>query len=138
MTIAKLKDEYDMVSLLIGVNNQYQGKPIAQFTKEFEELLQTSIKLAKGKKENVFVVSIPDYGYTPFGKSKQEKISKELDEYNAISKTVTEKYGVLYINITDIKRKGLEDPELVAGDGLHLSGKAYRLFVEEILKEYKM
>lgn len=134
INIAQLKDEYGLVSLLIGVNNQYQGKPIEQFTSEFEDLLKTAIKLAGGKKENVFVVSIPDYGYTPFGKPKQEKISKELDEYNKISRTITEKYGVKYFYITDISRKGLEDAALVAADGLHPSGKMYTQWVELILK----
>jgi len=131
--IAKLKDEYGLVSLLIGVNNQYQGKPIETFTKEFEELLNTAIRLAGGKKENVFVVSIPDYGYTPFGKPKQEKISKELDQYNNISREITEKYKVKYVYITDISRKGFEDPELVASDGLHPSGKQYAQWVDLIL-----
>jgi lysophospholipase L1-like esterase len=132
--IAKLKDEYGLVSLLIGVNNQYQGKPIETFTKEFEELLNTAIRLAGGKKENVFVVSIPDYGYTPFGKPKQEKISKELDQYNNISKEITEEYNVKYFYITDISRKGLDDPSLVAEDGLHPSGKQYGQWVDLILK----
>src|SRR6201995_3736007 len=90
INIANLKPEYGLVSLLIGVNNQYQGKPIDQFRKEFEELLNISIRLAQGKKENVFVVSIPDYGYTPFGKANQKTISKELDDYNEISKVITE------------------------------------------------
>lgn len=134
INIANLKEEYGLVSLLIGVNNQYQGKPIEQFKKEFEELLSTAIKLAGGKKENVFVVSIPDYGYTPFGKPKQEKISKELDEYNKLSRETTEKYGVKYFYITDISRKGFEDPALVASDGLHPSGKQYGLWVDAILK----
>lgn len=132
--IAKLKNEYSLVSLLIGVNNQYQGKPIETFTKEFEELLNTAITLAGGKKENVFVVSIPDYGYTPFGKPKQEKISKELDQYNKISREIVEKYNIRYFYITDISRKGFEDPELVASDGLHPSGKQYGLWVELIAK----
>ena len=134
INIARLKDEYNLVSLLIGVNNQYQGKPIAQFTKEFEELLNTAIKLAGGKRENVFVVSIPDYGYTPFGKPKQEKISKELDEYNNLTREIVKKYNIKYFYITDISRKGLTDPELVAEDGLHPSGKQYGLWVDLILK----
>jgi len=134
INIAKLKDEYGLVSLLIGVNNQYQGKPIAQFTKEFEELLNTAIRLAGGKKENVFVVSIPDYGYTPFGKPKQEKISKELDEYNKLTREIVERYKVKYFYITGISRKGLEDPTLVADDGLHPSGKQYGQWVDLILK----
>ncbi|HMR57304.1 MAG TPA: GDSL-type esterase/lipase family protein, partial [Cyclobacteriaceae bacterium] len=126
--------------LLIGVNNQYQGKPILVYEREFEELLQTAIKLARGKKEKVFVVSIPDYGYTPFGKPKQEKISEALDQYNAINKRIAEKFGVTYFNITGISRKGFDDPDLVAADGLHPSGKMYAQWVEVIystLKNYQ-
>jgi lysophospholipase L1-like esterase len=133
----ELKDEYDMVSLLIGVNNQYQGKSTAQYEIEFEELLKISIKLAKGKTKNVFVVSIPDYGFTPYGKPKQETITKQIDEFNAINKRITEKYKITYINITEISRKGLEDPTLVAEDGLHPSGKMYSLWVELIRKALK-
>jgi lysophospholipase L1-like esterase len=132
MTIAQLKPEYDLVSLLIGVNNFYQGKPVEQFATEFEDLLNTAIQLAGGKKENVFVVSIPDYGYTPFGKPKQEQITKGIDTFNEVSKKIAEKLNVKYINITDISRKGLEQPELVAADGLHPSGKMYSLWVERI------
>jgi lysophospholipase L1-like esterase len=135
INIANLKPEYGLVSLLIGVNNQYQGKPIEQFSKEFEELLNVAIRLAQGKKENVFVVSIPDYGYTPFGKPNQPKISRELDDYNSISRNITGKYGVKYFYITDISRKGLEDPTLVATDGLHPSGKQYAAWIDLILKE---
>jgi lysophospholipase L1-like esterase len=134
INIANLKPEYGLVSLLIGVNNQYQGKPIEQFRKEFEELLNVAIRLAQGKKENVFVVSIPDYGYTPFGKPNQGKISKELDDYNNISRNITGKYGVKYFYITDISRKGLDDPSLVASDGLHPSGKQYGEWVDLIVK----
>ncbi|MBX2916504.1 MAG: SGNH/GDSL hydrolase family protein [Cyclobacteriaceae bacterium] len=132
-----LKPEYDLVSLLIGVNNQYQGKPIEVYEREFEVLLQTAIKLAKGKKKNVFVVSIPDYGYTPFGKAKQEKISLELDQYNTINKRIAARYGVYYFDITPISRKGLEDAELIAGDGLHPSGKMYGQWVELIYSGLK-
>ncbi len=131
---ADLKDQYDLVSLLIGVNNQYQGKSAAQYEIEFEELLNTSIKLAKGKAKNVFVVSIPDYGFTPFGKPKQQAITKQIDEFNAINKRITEKYKISYVNITEISRKGLEDPALVAEDGLHPSGKMYAAWVEIIIK----
>ena len=89
---ADLKNNYDLVSLLIGVNNQYQGKPADQYAIEFEDLLKTAIELAKGNSGNVFVVSIPDYGYTPFGKAKINAISKQIDEFNSINKRITEKY----------------------------------------------
>lgn len=135
ITIAKLKDEYDLVSLLIGVNNQYQGKPVEQYALEFEELLKTSIRLAQGNKESVFVVSIPDYGFTPFGQKNQSKISKEIDQFNDTNKKITNQYSVNYINITDISRQGLNEPSLVASDGLHPSGKMYTLWVERIVKE---
>jgi lysophospholipase L1-like esterase len=131
---AGLKNEYDLVSLLIGVNNQYQGKSAAQYEIEFEDLLKTAIQLAKGKSKNVFVVSIPDYGYTPFGKPKQETITPQIDEFNQINKRIADKYKIVYFNITDISRKGLDDPTLVAGDGLHPSGKMYTLWVAEIVK----
>ncbi len=134
---ANLKNDYDMVSLLIGVNNQYQGKSSAQYEIEFEDLLKTAIQLAKGKSKNVFVVSIPDYGFTPFGKLKQEIITVQLDEFNKINKRITERYKIRYFNITDISRKGLEDPTLVAADGLHPSGKMYTQWVEIISKGLK-
>jgi lysophospholipase L1-like esterase len=133
---AQLKPEYNLVSLLIGVNNQYQGKSAESYAPEFEELLNIAIKLAGGKKENVFVVSIPDYGFTPFGQPKQEQITKALDEYNAINKKISKKAGVRYVNITDISRKGFEQPELVADDKLHPSGVQYKLWVDLILKDF--
>jgi lysophospholipase L1-like esterase len=133
--IAKLKDEYDLVSLLIGVNNQYQDKSINQFAGEFEELLKLSIRLAKGNKENVFVVSIPDYGFTSFGQKNQSKISKEIDQFNDASQKIAAQYDIKYFNITDISRQGLDDPTLIASDGLHPSGKMYALWAQRIAKE---
>lgn len=136
--IAQLKEKYDMVSLLIGVNNQYQGKPADQYAIEFEELLKIAITLANDDKDRVFVVSIPDYGFTPFGQPNQEKISKELDEFNAINKRITSEHGIQYFNITDISRKGLEDQELVASDGLHPSAKQYGLWVQRIIQSLQV
>jgi lysophospholipase L1-like esterase len=135
ISIAKLEEDYDLVSLLIGVNNQYQGKPLDQYKIEFEELLKTAVRLAKGNKANVFVVSIPDYGFTPFGKPKQEKITRELDQFNAVNKEIASQYGIRYFNITEISRKGLEDPSLVAADGLHPSGKMYKQWVDLIVRD---
>jgi len=133
---ADLKNNYDLVSLLIGVNNQYQGRSADQYAVEFEDLLKTAIQLAHGKSSDVFVVSIPDYGYTPFGVAKKEIISNQIDEFNSINKRISEKYKVAYYNITDISRKGLEDPSLVAADGLHPSGKMYSLWVNRILEKF--
>ncbi len=135
INIANLKPEYDLVSLLIGVNNQYQGKSSKEYEAEFEQLLKIAIHLAKGKKENVFVVSIPDYGYTPFGKPKQEKISSAIDEFNEINARITYKHQIQYFDITAISRDGLKDTSLVASDGLHPSGKMYSYWVELIAKD---
>jgi lysophospholipase L1-like esterase len=134
MTKAHLKNEYELVSLLIGVNNQYQGKSSSIYASEFEELLKWAVRLAGGKKQRVFVVSIPDYGFTPFGKPKQEAISKAIDEFNEINAHITYKYGIRYFDITEISRDGLSDPSLVAADGLHPSGKMYAYWVELISK----
>lgn len=131
-------DNYDLVSLLIGVNNQYQKLTDEQYDPEFRELLEMAVKKAGGRKEKVFVVSIPDYGYTPFGQARQKEISEELDEFNEVNKEITLQSGIAYFNITEISREGLRDPELVATDRLHPSGKMYRMWVEEILKGFRV
>jgi lysophospholipase L1-like esterase len=133
--IANLKHGFDLVSLLIGVNNQYQGKPFDQYIADFGKLLNASIHLANGKTKNVFVVSIPDYGYTPFGLKNKEKISKEIDQYNESAKRICEQLQVKHINVTEISRDAQRDPELVAADGLHPSGKMYALWSNKIATE---
>lgn len=129
---AHLKNEYTLVSLLIGVNNQYQKKSAESYAPEFEELLRTAILLAGGKKDNVFVVSIPDYGFTPSGIARQAEISIAVDQFNLVNKSITENLGIKYVTITDLTREGLVKPEYVAGDGLHPSGKMYSLWVNRI------
>lgn len=130
---AKPTHNYNLVSLLIGVNNYYQGKSAESYAPEFEELLQMAIQFADGKKENVFVVSIPDYGFTSFGLEKKEQITQGIDAFNAVNKSITEKYGIKYINITNISRRGLAEPALVAEDGLHPSAIMYEEWVTKIL-----
>lgn len=130
--------DYDLVTLLIGVNNQYQGKPFSIYEEEFPKLLDMAIDFAKGKKENVIVLSIPDYAYTPFGQKsgKVEKITSELKKYNAFAEKITNEKGVAFENITPITQRGLENPDLVASkDGLHPSAVAYKQFVEQIFEE---
>ena len=127
-----LPNNYDLVTLLIGVNNQYQGKDFSIYEKEFPELVDIAITKAKGDKKRVIVVSIPDYAYTPFGKG-NTTISSEIDTYNAFAENYCNANNITFVNITDITRNGLEDTELVASDGLHPSKKAYSLFVERLL-----
>jgi len=136
-----LKTSYDMVSLLIGVNNQYQGRSVESFAPEFEELLLMAIAQAGGNKAHVFVVSIPDYGKTPFGAAKEEEIGKALDQYNAVSKEICEQYDIAYYDITPISREAKASPELVASDRLHPSGEMYRrwvdLFYQDVINQMK-
>lgn len=127
-----LPNNYDLVTLLIGVNNQYQGKDFSIYETEFPELVDKAITKAKGDKNRVIVVSIPDYAYTPFGKG-NTTISSEIDTYNAFAENYCNANNITFVNITDITRNGLEDTELVASDGLHPSKKAYSLFVERLL-----
>ncbi|MCG2459814.1 SGNH/GDSL hydrolase family protein [Flavobacteriaceae bacterium F89] len=125
---------YQLVSLLIGVNNQYQGLPFSKYKSEFPKLLKFALKMAGGKTAGVVVLSIPDYSYTPFGQgANPQSISRELDNYNKFARSAANKMGITFIDITDITRGGLEDPDLVANDDLHPSGKAYKLFVERML-----
>lgn len=126
--------EYNLVSLLIGVNNFYQLQSIETYAEEFDQLLDTAIGLA-GDTSSVFVLSIPDYGYTPFGQSNQPSISEGIDAFNEVNETLTKSKGIAYFNITDISRRGLDQPNLVADDGLHPSGVMYELWVERILND---
>lgn len=132
----KITKTYDLVSLLIGVNNQYRGRSVEQFRTEFIDLLETAIKFAGNKPERVFVVSIPDWGVTPFGGKGQNKtISEQIDLFNQVKKQETEKKGVLFIDITPISRQAITDVSLIAEDGLHPSGKMYQQWVEKISPE---
>lgn len=125
---------YDLVTLLIGVNNQYQNIHFPVYEKEFPELVSTAITLAKGDYTKVIIVSIPDYAFTPFGQSSNPtKISAEIDRYNAFAEKYALQNNISFVNITDITRKGLEQTNLVANDGLHPSEIAYHQFVERIL-----
>lgn len=125
---------YDLVTLLIGVNNQYQNKPFSVYEKEFPDLIFKAISLARGDRSNVIVVSIPDYAFTPFGKqsSNPSKISSEIDKYNAFAQKYCLEQNIEFVSITDITRQGFINPLLVAQDGLHPSELAYSLFLDRI------
>lgn len=117
---------YDLVTLLIGVNNQYRGRSLAQYRHELKDLLAQALRFAAQKKERVFVLAIPDYGVTPFAKDRNpEKIGRELDAFNQAASDLCREAGVAFIDIGPGFRKAGADPELVASDGLHPSGKAY-------------
>jgi lysophospholipase L1-like esterase len=120
------KKNYSMVSLLIGVNNQYQHQGIEEYKTEFTELLNRSIAYAGDNKSHVFVVSIPDYSVTPFAVNLDTaKIAKEIDEFNEINKTISLNAGVHYLDIIPVSREAKNNLLLIAGDGLHPSAYQY-------------
>lgn len=130
-----LNRKYDLVTLLIGVNNQYRGYSKDNYRVEFKELLQTAISYADGLKQHVFVISIPDWEVTPFaqkGNRDTAKISAEIDAFNAVNKEEALKAGVAYIDITPGSKKAASDLSLLAEDGLHPSGKMYAEWVEKL------
>jgi len=133
ITQANLTQKYDFVTLLIGVNNQYQGKSQTQYRIEFVQLLNTAIAFANGNKKHVFVLSIPDYSVTPFAQnSDRTKIATEIDQFNDINFYESTQAGVNYLSITGISRQAAVDPSLIANDGLHPSAKMYSLWVNSL------
>lgn len=126
--LTALKQKFGMVTLLIGVNNQYRGESKEKYRIEFKTLLQTALDFAGGNKAHVFVVSVPDWGITPFGLASgrdQQVIATEIDAFNVINKEETLALGISYTDITADSRKALTDKTLVADDGLHYAEKMH-------------
>jgi lysophospholipase L1-like esterase len=124
-------EDYNLVSLLIGVNNQFSNRPFETYTSEFDLLLDQATGLAGS--DRVFVVSIPDYGVTPFGSNNSENIAFELDEYNAYAAAKCQALNIPFINITEISRQLGDSNGALASDNLHPSGTQYSKWVEEML-----
>ncbi|WP_394353288.1 SGNH/GDSL hydrolase family protein [Spirosoma aureum] len=125
---------YGLVSLLIGVNNQYRGQSQNRYQTEFRELLQTAIKFAGGKAGHVVVLSIPDWGQSPFARGRNQKqIAAEIDTFNAIAQQECKAAGISYIDVTPLTRKASGDTTQFAVDGLHYSGKQMRQWAEAAL-----
>jgi lysophospholipase L1-like esterase len=128
------KGPYNLVSLLIGVNNQYRGQSLERYRTELQELLQQAIGFAGGNIERVFMLSTPDWGVTPFAKgSDQAKTASEIDAFNQVAKEECEKLGIAFVDITPISRTAKNDISQIADDGLHFSGKMYRQWAEKAL-----
>jgi lysophospholipase L1-like esterase len=130
---SQLNGQFNFVSLLIGVNNQYRGRDIDTYQKEFEQLLQQAIAFAGGNRNHVFVLSIPDWGATPFAAGRDlAKITREIDQFNAVNKKISGQYKVNYIEITSGTREASKDISLVADDKLHPSKKEYARWAEKL------
>ncbi len=127
------KGPYDLITLLIGVNNQYRGLDTAEYRLQFRQLLGLAATFAGNNYARVIVVSIPDYIFTPFGQSRDAaKSGGDIDSFNHINYEETRKTPAEYVDITAISRQGISEPLLVASDGLHPSGEQYRRWVELI------
>ncbi len=121
-----VEPSYDMVSLLIGVNNQYRGRDIEEYREGFAFLLNKAIEYAGGDVKRIIVFSIPDWGVTPFAYGRDATtIAAEIDAFNQVNLEETQKAGAHYVDVTPVSRKAKDDPSFVAGDGLHPSGKMY-------------
>ncbi|MBK8054506.1 MAG: SGNH/GDSL hydrolase family protein [Saprospiraceae bacterium] len=134
----QLLKKYDLVTLLIGVNNQYRGRNVDEYGIQYKKLLDSAVKFAGGKKERVLVLSIPDWGVTPFAEGKdRSKIATEIDRYNAVKEKITKEAGVVFISITEGTREASGDISLLAKDKLHPSGKEYKRWAEKIVQLFR-
>ena len=125
---AKPQGAFDLVSLLIGVNNQYRGRGQDEYREQFAALLQRAIGFAGGNPARVLVLSIPDWGVTPFAARLERDpaaVAADIDAFNAINRAETERPGAHYVDVTPFSREAAHDPSLLADDGLHPSGRMY-------------
>jgi lysophospholipase L1-like esterase len=125
---------FDLVTLLVGVNDQYRGRTTEEFRPGFQTLLARAIAFAGGRAERVIVLSIPDWGVTPFARDRDRaKIAAEIDAFNAVCRDESERAGAAFVDITPISRTAAGDVGLVAGDGLHPSGRMYGAWAQLVL-----
>lgn len=129
-----LSPPYDMVSLLIGVNNQYRGRDIEDYREGFVFLLDKAVEFAGGDPKRVIVFSIPDWGVTPFAAGRDAaQIASEIDAFNQVNFEETQNAGAHYVDVTPVSRQAKDDPTLIAADGLHPSGKMYAEWAKSAL-----
>lgn len=136
----QISDTFDLVTLLIGVNNQYRGYSLDAYQIEFATLLQKAIEFAGGDKSRVIVLSIPNWGVTPFAIKEGRdpiQVASDIEAFNAVNKQEALKQGVAYVDITPISLQAADQNSLIAADGLHPSAKMYALWVEEIKSTVK-
>jgi lysophospholipase L1-like esterase len=130
----ELKERYTLVTLLIGVNNQYRGRDLGEYRTQFADLLARAVGYAGGRASRVLVLSIPDWGVTPFGRTKNPAaIATAIDASNGVNREETVRVGAHYVEITIASRRAGAEPDLLALDGLHPSGKMYAQWAEVAL-----
>ena len=125
--------DYDLVTLLIGVNNQYRGRGDEEYRAHFQTLVNRATAFARGKAARVIAVSIPDWGVTPFATGRDRPaIARAIDRFNAVSREETRRAGAYYADITPISRRASGDASLIAADGLHPSATMYAAWLDVI------
>lgn len=130
---ARPRGPFQLVTLMVGVNDQYRSRPVAAFAPEYERLLKRSIAFAGGKPRRVIAISIPDWGATPFARERDRAlIAREIDAYNTCSRELAERASVAWVDVTPASRATLSEPSLVTADGLHPSGEMYARWSELI------
>jgi len=133
---SNLSVKYDFISLLIGVNNQFNSRPLSEFEDDLNEIL-TEINYLKKGNSKVIVISIPDWGYSPYGSSyDRDRISDEIDQFNNILKKISEQNNLNFVDVTQISRLAIKEPNLIAEDKLHPSGLMYFEWVEKIYESW--
>ncbi len=134
ITTSNIQGIYDVGTLLIGLNDQYRRRLVAEYRPLFTALLQQAIGFAGGHAERVVVISIPDWGVTPYASGRnRQQIAAEIDAYNVANKAITASMGAAYLDITPGSRKAATDTSLIAEDGLHPSGKAYTIWAKALV-----
>ena len=124
---------YGLVTLLIGVNDQYRGYPLAGYRRDFRFILGKAVEYAGGDATRVIVLSIPDWGVTPFAADRDnETISRQIDEFNAVNQEETKHAGAHYVEVTSTSRLAVDDVELIAEDRLHPSAKMYKMWAASV------
>ena len=133
---SNLSVKYDFISLLIGVNNQFNSRPLSEFEDDLNEIL-TEINYLKKGNSKVIVISIPDWGYSPYGSSyDRDRISDEIDQFNNILKKISEQNNLNFVDVTQISRLAIKEPNLISEDKLHPSGLMYLEWVEKIYESW--
>lgn len=134
---AQPKGPYDFVTLLIGVNNQYRGRHVENYREEFKVLLEKAIHFANLEHSRVVVLSIPDWGVTPFAEGRDRvKIAEEIDHFNRAARDICQARGVDFIDITCSTRENGSHTEYLASDGLHPSGKEYAIWAKKLARVF--
>ena len=124
--------KYDYISLLIGVNNQFNSRPIDEFEEDLNKLMD-EMKRIKKNDGSIIIISIPDWGYTPFGESSDmSDISEQINLFNSSLRKFASTNDLKYVDVTEISRRGINEPDLITNDNLHPSGTMYLEWAKKI------